>query len=314
MKTPLSIICDDLGPGPFTRRQAETVGVSRQQLNRLVESRQVRPVLHSVYQIADAPLELRDRARAAALVIPPEAAIARRTAAWLLGIDTRPPDEQAKPMDVECVVSRGRTPVRRSSIRCFQADLDATDLMIVEGIRCTTPGRTAADLLRWLSPPMALASADAMAGAGLISPDEVSASLDRWPGQRFVEQARRLCAWIEPLTESFGESWLRLRILDAGFPRPVAQIHVLDARGRLVYRLDLGWPERRIGIEYDGDEYHSSAANRAADLRRRERLAQEFGWHVVGVGRGDVLGRKLDLERGVGELLGMEPMILRRTW
>ncbi len=51
-----------------------------------------------------------------------------------------------------------------------------------------------------------------------------------------------------------GESWLRLRIVDAGFPRPVVQIEVLDADGRCVYRLDLGWPDRRLAVEYDGQD------------------------------------------------------------
>jgi hypothetical protein len=314
MQTPSSIISDHFGTAPFIRRQAESAGVSRQQLNRLVRSHQVTHVLYGVYRIGDEPMELFDRARAAALVIPPESAVARRTAAWLLGVDTRPPDERTRPMAVECIVPRGRTPVRRPSIRCYQADLDVTDLMQIDGLRSTTPTRTTADLLRWLSPPMGLAGADALAAAKLIDPDEVSAMLHRWPGHRFVEQARRLCSWIEPLTESFAESWLRLRILDAGFPRPVAQIPILDAHGRLTYRLDLGWPERRIGIEYDGDEFHASQTAREADFRRRERLRKEFGWHVVGVGRGEVLGRKLDLERGVGELLGLEPLIRRRTW
>jgi hypothetical protein len=161
---------------------------------------------------------------------------------------------------------------------------------------------------------MGLASADALAAAGLIDPVEVSAKLDRWSRQRFIKQARRLSAWIEPLAESFGESWLRLRILDAGFPRPVAQIPILDSRERVVYRLDLGWPDRRIGIEYDGVEFHSSRAALEADQRRRANLADRFGWHVIGVGRGEVLGSKLDLERGVGELLGLEPAIRRRSW
>lgn len=161
---------------------------------------------------------------------------------------------------------------------------------------------------------MGLAGADALAAAGLIDPLEVADLLQRWPGHPFIDQARRLCSWIEPLTESFGESWLRLRILDAGFPRPRAQVPILDSTGRVVYRLDLGWSERRIGIEYDGQEFHSSRAALQADLARRERLTCEFGWHVVGVGRGEVLGSKLDLERGVGELLGLEPLIRRRKW
>jgi hypothetical protein len=139
-------------------------------------------------------------------------------------------------------------------------------------------------------------------------------TLERWPGHRFVAQARRLASWIEPLSESFGESWLRLRLLEAGFPRPTAQIPILDNSGRLVYRLDLGWEDRRLGIEYDGVEFHSSQSALITDLRRREHLRTDFDWQVVGVGRGEVLGLSMRLEEGVGELVGMAPAISRRTW
>ena len=45
-----------------------------------------------------------------------------------------------------------------------------------------------------------------------------------WKGGRNIDRARRLASFCEPRAESFGESWTRLRILDAGFPRPVAQV------------------------------------------------------------------------------------------
>jgi hypothetical protein len=35
---------------------------------------------------------------------------------------------------------------------------------------------------------------------------------------------------------------------------------------------------------------------------------------VIGVGKADVLGWSLNLERGIGELLGLEPQISRRHW
>jgi hypothetical protein len=95
--------------------------------------------------------------------------------------------------------------------------------------------------------------------------------------------------------------------------RSEAQIWILDGDTG-VYRLDLGWKRRRIGIEYDGMEFHSSGADRLRDERRRDRLARQFGWHVVGVGKGEVLGSSVKLELGIGELLGMRPSISRRTW
>lgn len=89
---------------------------------------------------------------------------------------------------------------------------------------------------------------------------------------------------------------------------------MVDRDGVGLYRLDLGWPDRKIAVEYDGLEFHSRPDDVRRDARRREHLARQWGWHAIGVGRGEVLGRSLMLERGVGELLGMEPRIRTRLW
>jgi hypothetical protein len=123
-----------------------------------------------------------------------------------------------------------------------------------------------------------------------------------------------LAVIVEPLAESPGESWLRLRLHDAGFPRPTAQISLRDSRGREVYRLDLGWPDRRLAIEYDGLEFHGSPEQQVHDRRRRAEVAAEFSWTAIGVSMAEVLGRSMQLEYGVGELLGLAPEIARRRW
>ena len=138
--------------------------------------------------------------------------------------------------------------------------------------------------------------------------------MERWKGRRFVDQARRLINSCDPLAESYGESWLRLRFLDAGFPRPQLQISVVDADGVEVYRLDLGYPDLRCSWEYDGEEFHHGPAAEAADRRRRADLERRWGWTVIGVGKNLVLGPSLALEQGVGEVLGIEPVIRRRAW
>jgi hypothetical protein len=190
----------------------------------------------------------------------------------------------------------------------------AGDTCVVAGIPVTTPVRTAIDVLRWHAPHMGLAIADALAARGLVSPAEIVTRMADFPSSRGIRQARYLAELVEPRTESFGESWVRLRIIDAGLPRPTVQIEVLDGPGRCVYRLDLGWEDRRVAVEYDGERHHSSADQLAHDLRRREDLERRYGWRVLGVGRGEVLGSSLSLEKAVGELLSLEPGISRRRW
>ncbi|WP_089798835.1 hypothetical protein [Cellulomonas sp. KH9] len=109
---------------------------------------------------------------------------------------------------------------------------------------------------------------------------------------------------------------MRLRLFQAGLPRPVPQIRIRDASGRAVYRLDLGYPDQRVGIEYDGEEYHAAtSAQHCADLRRRQDLRDRFGWEVLGPHRGDVLGRRNDLERVTADMIEFTgPLLARQEW
>src|SRR3990170_87407 len=75
---------------PFTSAQARAWGVSRRAFDAMVRDELVRRVLHEVYAVAQAPDDTRMRAAALALVIPPQAVVADRTAAWLHGVDILP--------------------------------------------------------------------------------------------------------------------------------------------------------------------------------------------------------------------------------
>jgi hypothetical protein len=283
-------------------------------VTRAVRNGDVHQLFRGVFASSALELTVESRSAAVALVLPPGGAIARRTAAWLHGIDARSPGEQQVPLLLECVVPRGSEPVARAGVRCYATPLAAEDLTEIGGVPCTTPVRTCVDLLRWMPPHMGLGSADALAHRGLVTRDELLQAIGRFPGGRGVAKARRLAGFLEPLSESFGESWTRLRFIDAGFPVPTAQIPVCHDTGRLVYRLDLGWPERRVAAEYDGLEYHSSAEQRRHDDTRRQRLLTDFAWTAIPVTKGDVLGTSMRLERAFGDMLRLQPAIARRLW
>jgi hypothetical protein len=298
---------------PFTRRTAGRLGVSPDQLDALVrDGRVVQPVRGAYLDVraADTPEQ---RAAAAALVLPTGTVATRRLAAWLHGVDPRGPSEQGTPIPLEFLADVGRQ-VRRNGVRVHQSGLRPDDVTGVHGVPVTTLDRTACDLARYLPPHMGLAVLDALAHQGRIDPAVLLERIEEWRGERWTARARRLIDLCEPDTESYGESWTRLRMVDAGFPRPEPQILITDEHGVVVYRLDMGWRDKRVAVEYDGVEFHSEEDDVAHDERRRKALADEFDWHVVGVGRGLVLGRSLELELGVGELLGLEPQIRTRLW
>jgi very-short-patch-repair endonuclease len=66
-------------------------------------------------------------------------------------------------------------------------------------------------------------------------------------------------------------------------PRPTTQIPVADDHGRIVRRIDMGWPEWMVGVEYDGAQHFTGAEDYAADIERLELLAHR-GWLIVRVG------------------------------
>lgn len=169
------------------------------------------------------------------------------------------------------------------------------------------------DLARWLAPHMGLAVLDVMLGRGLVDRSSLAEQVERFAGDRWIERARRTMLLAEPRSESYGESWLRLRVVDAGFPRPEPQVVVRDEQGGFVARVDLADRARRLAIEYDGQEHHTSDADQEHDARRRGELTRAE-WRVVVATRNDVLGRSLHLERALGEAYSLPVLLRRRTW
>lgn len=299
---------------PFRRRDLPGLCLSRHELDALLAARLVVEPVRGVYldaRVAGDPLH---RAVGAGLALPPGAAVARRAAAWIHGIDARGPGELDVPLPMECVVRAGTTVPRRAGLVAWEAWLPDHDVTTVLGVPVTTPDRTACDLARYLRPFMGLGCLDAMARDGLVDPEVLAVRIEDWRGERNVALARRLIGWCDPGSESQGESWTRLRVLDAGFPRPTLQIWIRDADGTGLYRLDMGWEKVRKAIEYDGVEFHSRPEHVARDVARREDLARRFAWDAPGVVAAEVLGPSMALEWGVGEMLGLEPRIRRRLW
>ena len=174
------------------------------------------------------------------LVRPPDAVIGRRTAAWLRGVDVRGlgatgPDgrrvHRADRAGRRCAVPASAATPHRSTGTWRTST----------GVPCTTPVRTALDLLRYLPPHLGLGAADAMAHAGMFRVARPVRARGALGAAAATSTApARLASYCEPRAESFGESWTRLRILDAGFPSPVPQVplghgwaHRVPARPRL---------------------------------------------------------------------------------
>lgn len=97
------------------------------------------------------------------------------------------------------------------------------------------------------------------------------------------------------------ETWLRLIVMDAGFPTPLVN-HDVVVRGTWLAQVDLAYPARRVALEYEGEHHLIDPAQWAADLARYDRLV-EAGWRVLRVTKGDVFGDPRDLLARLGRAL-----------
>lgn len=75
------------------------------------------------------------------------------------------------------------------------------------------------------------------------------------------------------------ETRARLVLVLRGLPRPILQYEVYDERGNFVARLDMAYPELRLGIEYDG-RGHLTQAEQERDARRQNQL-DGVGWSLL---------------------------------
>jgi hypothetical protein len=282
---------------PFTARQATDAGVSRHVVGRLVQEGLVRRILRGVYVAAQVREDLLLRARALALVVPPDAAVTDWSACWLHS-GVLPPGGHLEVPPVSVFRSPGRGRLRNGISLSGERSFAKQDLTRVEELLVTTPVRTAWDLGRLATRDWALAGMDALLRGGGFDLPELVGGVERFRRQRGVVQLRKLAPLADGRSESPGESVLRLRWLDlADLPAPEPQVSITGAAGREIYRIDLGVEELRFGVEYDGVEHHTSDADRAHDLRRRYDLAVRRNWTVLPVTRENVFGSGRDVER-----------------
>ena len=140
-----------------------------------------------------------------------------------------------------------------------------------------------------------------------FSVDEVLMLMRRYGPVRGVRQLRELLPLVDPGAASPKESWLRLLLIDNGFPIPETQIPLFDGAVDPFAFLDMGWRHIQLAVEYDGDQHRTDRPQYVKDMRRHPRIAR-CGWEVIRVIREDreseVLGRVYEawLRRGGAEI------------
>lgn len=155
---------------------------------------------------------------------------------------------------------------------------------VLRGIPVTTPARTAFDLGRRDRLETAVIHVDALANATGLKPGEVKRVAEDHRGARGIVLLRRVVELMDGGAESPQETRTRLLLTAAGFPKPTTQIVVLDPTGTFVGRIDMGWEEWKVGVEYDGPQHWDDPDQHARDIDRLANLAAQ-GWLIIRVSR-----------------------------
>jgi very-short-patch-repair endonuclease len=150
------------------------------------------------------------------------------------------------------------------------------ELQSVRGMSVSTPARTAFDLGRRRGRTLAVVRVDALANATGLQPAPVGQLIGRHRGVRGLRQLRDVIELMDCGAESPQETRTRLVLVDAGLPRPRTQI-VVDE-----WRIDMGYPEFKVGVEYDGEQHWTDPRQRRRDIDRHAELLDR-GWRIVRV-------------------------------
>ncbi|WP_426592681.1 hypothetical protein ACPPVS_13010 [Cellulomonas sp. McL0617] len=167
----------------------------------------------------------------------------------------------------------------------------AAELAAIGTLPVTTLERTVVDCASGLPPLAGLVIADSALRAG-ADVGVIDSIVEARSVRRGIARARAVIALADGGAESPGESATRFVVLRDGLPVPTTQIAVPTRLG--VFWSDLGWPQWRLLLEYDGrSKYSDAASEQFMREKRRHDAVVEAGWRALRVTKEDLTGSTL---------------------
>ncbi|WP_377642763.1 type IV toxin-antitoxin system AbiEi family antitoxin domain-containing protein [Oryzobacter terrae] len=266
----------------FTRAEAAALGIGTRELTRGVATGVIRRLAHGLYAATPRPPFAEDRHRelcAGLLLMYPDAVLAGRSSVVALGLPT---------WGLRLSKALLHRPVHRQVNRSGAVirPLDATDVV---SSTATGPAQSPAAALVQVAfdhgTVAAVVSADAAVARRVVSVDELTEVAVRRRGEPRSQRAAAMLSFLDPLSESPGETRLRVTLASHGFA-VTSQIVVTDG-STVVARADLGIDGTRVLIEFDGFVKYSDGGPEAVvrEKLREDRLRAlgyvvlRFTWH-----------------------------------
>lgn len=189
----------------------------------------------------------------------------------------------------------GTRPVRKG-VAGHRLVLRDADVVMLDGVRVTSPARTWLDLAAVLPLDDLVVAGDHFIcsqsrsfgprKAALCSLAELHEQVLANPGARGIRIARQALELCRVGADSAPESRLRLALGRLGLPEPALSYVVLDQTGWELAWPDVAFPAFKVAVNYDG-RHHLLERQRESDIRRDESIAA-IGWTSVTVTAGQV--------------------------
>jgi hypothetical protein len=252
----------------YTWTEARTRGATRRQI--LADGV---PLSRGLYMSRAVEPLLAERCHAWAKVLPADAAFGLGTAAALYGVM-----EDGSPT-VHAVMRPRQVLPQRPGLTVHLRQLQDEDVIEHAGLRITSGPQTFLDLAAVLPAHDLFVLGDSLMRLGRLNGDDLRRRLARAHRVRGVVRARRWAPHLSSGAASPRESMLRYWLLDSDLPAPEVQLPIMDSRGRRVARADLGYPQWKVALEYEG-RHHAERDQFGRDIDRYSLMAAD-DWIVL---------------------------------
>lgn len=264
--------------GVVHRRQAEALGIPGRTLSAWVGQAGWQRLQRAVYAPPGSPDTFERRVSAALLAAGPRVLAARSTSARLWRLT------DSCLSGVELVVPVGRGVPRLTGVTITRSrTLLLADAALVDGLAVTSVARTICDLAaaRGEDELRELVAVAVQRRATTIA--AIADRLCRLPSLRGGGRLRAVLLQLQgDRTDSTLERRVRKLLCDGGVP-PHPGIFAVEHQGRVIARVDIAYPARRVGVEVDGFSFHATPAQLRSDHARANKLAVA-GWTLLRVG------------------------------
>lgn len=193
---------------------------------------------------------------------------------------------------------RGGSIPKRANVAGHRLALRPGDVVMLDGVRVTSPERTFLDLAAVLALDDLVAAGDSLVSEhapefpsprdALSSIEALDRMLFHHPGARNIRRARDALGFVRVGADSPPETHLRLAVVRGGLPEPELNHVVWGPAGTPELWPDAAYPAYGVALQYDGI-HHGEAGQHLRDIHRA-RTTDRLGWVEVRVSKDDLTG------------------------